>query len=106
MDNIKKLTSYRLTSEKPQYCFESTVINDGNVHCHYLCMKQIGINKQQYIRRLEKILSCFNINVQIYKSDYYQDKVSYMQGQKDSDQGDKTQITEDFRKRHGLASLY
>jgi len=100
---LHTLPKYRLTADKPKYCFESTGIDAGggftNIHCHYLCMKQVGINKQNYIRRLEKILKdkVFNINIQIYTSDYYDDKVAYMNGQKDSDQYDKPEITKQFR---------
>lgn len=111
IDKIHKLTKLRITQEQYAYCFESTDYKDNiyhNIHCHYLCNKQIGVNKQNYIRRLEKNLgnSIFNINVQIYKTEYYQDKIDYMKGIKDQDQGVKPEITERFRKHYKISPIY
>lgn len=108
---ISKLSQLRITQEKAKYCFESTGRDKNdftNIHCHYLCMKQIGVNKQNYLRRLEKNLKdiVFNINIQIYTADYYDDKIDYMNGKKDHDQYDKPEITEAFRKQYNLLPFY
>lgn len=109
--SIHKLKDLRLTKEQPKYCFESTAY-DGeeykNIHCHYLCLKQVGINKLNYVRRLEKTLkdTAYNVNVMTYPQDYYQDKIDYMTGLKDADQHDKPEITADFRKKYNLNDVY
>lgn len=108
---VHNLPAYRITSNKFSYCFESTGYENDeyqNVHCHYLCVKQVGINQEKYISRLKTTLKekAFNINFKSYPLDMYDDKVKYQNGLKDADQDEKPEITKAFREKYNIAPIY
>lgn len=112
INKIHALTKYKLMQDKYKYCFECVNYDEEeqfqNVHCHFLAVQQKGVNKKKYITRLEDILKgyAFNINVKTYPSEYYNDKVQYLKGQKDQEDEHKQHCTNSLREQYKLLNLY
>nr|UBZ25029.1 replication-associated protein [Chicken proventriculitis-associated circular virus 12] len=106
-----KLKDLKITEDSYYYAFEATKYENnefGNIHCHYLCKKQVSINHASYLKRIEKHFgqTAFNVNLQIYTEDYYDDKIAYLNGDKEKEQEDKPEITKQFRTTYNLDNLY